>query len=102
METHAAYQSLLGMRRSSPALATGGLRWLHAGTDALAFVREHPDESVLVVVSRNQAEPVRIPLSDLIGRAIHDLFGFGAAVVAQQVVIDVPSAGAGVWRVEGE
>ena len=71
------------------------------GTDALAFVREHPDESVLVVVARNQAEPVRIPLSDLSGRAIHHLFGFSAAVVAQQVVIDVPSAGAGVWRVEG-
>ena len=101
MQTLAAYRSLLGVRRRSPALAMGGLRWLHVGTDALAFVREHPEESVLVVAARNQAEPVRIPLSDLSGRMIHHLFGFEAEVVAEQVVIDVPSAGAGVWRVEG-
>ena len=101
MSTFAAYQRLLGLRRSSRALATGGLRWLHVSTDALAFVREHPEESVLVLVARNQAEPVRIPLSDLACRTIHHLFGFTAEVVAEQVVIDVPSAGAGVWRVEG-
>lgn len=101
MDTLEAYRALLGVRRTCPALATGGLRWLHVGTDALAFVREHPAESVLVVVARNQAEPVRIPLSDLGGRSLHHLFGLTAEVVAQQVVIDVPSAGAGVWRVEG-
>ena len=96
-----AYRALLGVRRSSPALATGGLRWLHVGTDALAFVREHPDESVLVVAARHQAESIRIPLSDLNGQTLHHVFGFAASVVADHVVIDVPSAGAGVWRVEG-
>jgi alpha-glucosidase len=101
LQTLAAYRDLLGVRRSCQALATGGLRWLHVGTDAIAFVREHPEESVLVVVARHQAEPVRIPLSDLGARAVHHLFGFAAEVVAEQVVIDVPSAGAGVWRVEG-
>jgi alpha-glucosidase len=96
-----AYRGLLTVRRDSVALATGGLRWLHAGTDALAFVREHPQESILIVVSRHQSEPVRIPLADLNGRGIHHLFGFAAQVVAEQAVIEVPSAGAGVWRVEG-
>jgi alpha-glucosidase len=96
-----AYRALLPVRRRSVALATGGLRWLHVGTDALAFVREHPDESVLVVVSRGQAEPVRVPLADLGGGAVRHEFGFTARPVADQVVIDVPSAGAGVWRVEG-
>jgi alpha-glucosidase len=99
--TLASYRSLLHVRRASQALATGGLRWLHVGTDAIAFVREHPDETMLVAVARNQAEPVRIPLADLGGSGIHPLFGFTADVVADQVVIDVPSAGAGVWRVEG-
>jgi alpha-glucosidase len=97
----ADYRSLLAIRRGSPALATGGLRWLHAGNDAIAFVREHPDESILVVVARNQAEAIRVPLSDLNAENIHHLFGFDADVVAGQAVIDVPSAGAGVWRVEG-
>jgi alpha-glucosidase len=101
VETLDAYRSLLGIRRESAALATGGLRWLHVGTESLAFVRELSDESILVVVARNQAEPVRIPLADLNARAVHHLFGFPAEVVAEQVVIDVPSAGAGVWRVEG-
>jgi alpha-glucosidase len=100
-ETLAAYRSLLHVRRDSVALGLGGLRWLHVGTDALAFVREHPEESVLVVVARNQAQTVRIPLGDLGGTGIHHLHGYDADVVAGQVVIDVPSAGAGVWRVEG-
>lgn len=95
------YRTLLGVRRSSPALAEGGLRWLYVGTDALAFVREHPTETVLVAAARSQSEPIRIPLSVLNAREIHSLFGFHANVVADQAVIDVPSAGAGVWRVEG-
>lgn len=101
LATLAAYSALLTIRRDSAALASGGLRWLHAGHDALAFVREHPDESVLVVVARNQAETVRVPLSDLSATGVSHLFGFPAEVVADQVVIEVPSAGAGVWRVEG-
>ncbi|MCX6948662.1 MAG: alpha-glucosidase C-terminal domain-containing protein, partial [Opitutae bacterium] len=100
-DTLAAYRGLLRIRRTSPALALGGLRWLHVGTDAIAFVREHPDESILVVVARSQAQTVRVRLADLNARTIHHLFGFHADVVADQAVIDVPSAGAGVWRVEG-
>jgi alpha-glucosidase len=101
LEMLEAYRSLLGIRRTSEAMATGGLRWLYAGNDALAFVREHPEESVLVVVSRSQSEVIRLPLADLNAARIHHLFGFDAEVVAGQAVIDVPSAGAGVWRVEG-
>jgi len=95
------YRALLTLRRSSVALAEGGLRWLHAGTDTIAFVREHPEESLLIVVSRQQAAPVRLSLAELGGSGVHRLHGFGAEVVAEQVVIDIPSAGAGVWRVEG-
>jgi len=101
LSTLGAYQELLGIRRSSRALAIGGLRWVHVGTESLALVRELPGESVLVVVARNQSEPVRIRLADLNAQAVHHLFGFSAEIVADQVVIDVPSAGAGVWRMEG-
>jgi alpha-glucosidase len=96
-----AYRALLGIRGSSPALATGGLRWLHVGTDTFAFVREHPDESVVVVVARGQAETLRFPLSDLGASGLEHLYGYDASLVAGQAVIDVPSAGAGVWRVKG-
>ncbi len=93
---------LIGLRTSSPALATGGLRWLHVTADSVAFVREHPDQSVLVVAARHQCEDVRIPLAALHASGISHQFGFDAQVVAGQIVISVPSAGAGVWQVEGE
>ena len=99
--TLAAYRTLLAVRRSSTALATGGLRWLHVGNDVVAFVRESPFDSVLVVVARSQAESVRVPLSDLGGTGLSPVFGFPASVAAGQIVVEVPSAGAGVWRVEG-
>jgi alpha-glucosidase len=98
----ATYSQLIGLRTSSAALATGGLRWLHVTSDSIAFVREHPQESVLMAVARNQSEEIRIPLTALNAASIQHVYGFDAQVVAGQVVISVPSAGAGVWRVEGE
>lgn len=96
-----AYRTLLTLRRDSAALAEGGLRWLHVGTDSVAYVREGSEETVLIAVSRNQSEPIRIPMADLGVASISHLFGFSASVVAEQIVIEVPSAGAGVWRLEG-
>lgn len=101
LQTLAAYRTLLTLRATSPALAEGGLRWLHVSADAIAFVREHPSEAVLVVVSRGQSEPVRLGLADINATSLSHVHGFSADVVAGQAVIDIPSAGAGVWRVEG-
>jgi len=56
-ETIALYRELIGLRRSHPVLATGGLRWLHVDDDALAFVREAEEESVLVLAKRAGATP---------------------------------------------
>lgn len=95
-----AYRSLLGIRQASIALADGGLRWLHVSTDAIAFVREHPVESVLIVVARQQASAIRLPAAEVGGGVLTPLHGFAADIVADQIVIEVPSAGAGVWRVE--
>jgi alpha-glucosidase len=46
------YATLIALRRDHVALSEGGIRWLHAGDDVLVFVREHPDESVLVAAAR--------------------------------------------------
>lgn len=51
-ETIGLYRDLIGLRREHPVLATGGLRWLHVSDDALVFVRESDDESVLVLARR--------------------------------------------------
>jgi alpha-glucosidase len=52
----ADYAALTALRRHQPALTGGGIRWLYARGDVLAFVRETGDSAVLVVVARDVAE----------------------------------------------
>ncbi|MDD2859406.1 MAG: alpha-amylase family glycosyl hydrolase, partial [Candidatus Nanopelagicales bacterium] len=95
----AAYTALLHLRASSPALATGGLRWVDAANDSVAFLREHPTERLLLVVARGQSEAVRIPLADIGAEQVEHVFGLAARIEAGHVVVEIPAAGAGVWRV---
>ena len=48
----AAYRALIALRRGSPALVRGGIRYAHVSADAIAYVREARDESVLCLASR--------------------------------------------------
>jgi alpha-glucosidase len=59
------YAELSATRQHSPSLRDGGLRWLHADADAIAFVRETRDSSAVVVAFRSEA---RLSLSS-------DVFG---------------------------
>jgi alpha-glucosidase len=54
-EPIALYRRLIGLRREQPALTEGGIRWLHAAGDALAFARESAQGRVLVVATRSAA-----------------------------------------------
>ncbi|MCD2443448.1 glycoside hydrolase family 13 protein [Agromyces sp. SYSU K20354] len=47
-----AYRALVALRRAHPVLATGGIRWLAVDDDAVAFVRESADETLLVFAAR--------------------------------------------------
>ncbi|MDQ0573809.1 glycoside hydrolase family 13 protein [Agromyces albus] len=49
------YRSLLRLRRDHRVLATGGIRWVAVGEDAVAFVRESADERLLVFAARGAA-----------------------------------------------
>ncbi|NEN07636.1 glycoside hydrolase family 13 protein [Diaminobutyricibacter tongyongensis] len=51
-DTIALYASLIGLRRAHSALNGGGMRWLHVSPEALVYVREDADESILVVAAR--------------------------------------------------
>jgi len=51
-DTIALYRRLIALKRAHPALNGGGIRWLHASDDAVAFVRESVSECVLVVAAR--------------------------------------------------
>jgi len=52
-EPLATYRRLIALRRAHPALNGGGMRWLHASEEAVAFVREAAEESVLVLAARS-------------------------------------------------
>ena len=94
-------RSVPSLRTTSEALATGGLRWLRVGLDEVAFLRETTDEAIVVVVARSQSEPVRLSLADVGATGFVRLHGFEAKFEAGHMVIEIPSAGAGIWRLEG-
>ncbi|WP_314505417.1 glycoside hydrolase family 13 protein [uncultured Microbacterium sp.] len=52
----ALYRDLIALRRAHPALATGGLRWLHVDDETVIFVRESQEESVLVLASTGRVD----------------------------------------------
>jgi len=60
-ETIALYRDLIALRRAHPVLATGGLRWLQVSDDALLFVRESADESLVVLASRVGPTAIAVP-----------------------------------------
>ena len=96
--TLAAYETYSGVRVGSSALRRGGLRWLAISDDAVTFVREAPDEQVLVHVARAAHSRVRLNLADLGGGEPHTLFGSPAKVDGG--VLELPDDGpaAHAWR----
>ncbi|WP_141899153.1 glycoside hydrolase family 13 protein [Paramicrobacterium agarici] len=69
------YSELIALRRKHSALNGGGMRWVHVSDDALAYVREDGDESLLIVAARADVSvdlPAEvIPTPD----AVEQLFG---------------------------
>jgi alpha-glucosidase len=59
--TSAVYAALAGLRSEHVALRRGGMRWVHVGADEVAFLREHPDETLLVVATRTGATEPDLP-----------------------------------------
>ena len=54
-----AYRTWIAVRREHVALRRGGLRWLAADGDSMTYLREHPEQTVLVHLTRapTQADP---------------------------------------------
>jgi alpha-glucosidase len=61
----AEYRALIALRRSSRALAHGGIRYVHVSDDAIAYVRETRDERLLCLAARAPHAPVATPFRDL-------------------------------------
>ncbi|AIY02937.1 alpha-amylase [Arthrobacter sp. PAMC 25486] len=94
------YAALTALRHGSPAIH-GGMRWLMADGDVLAFVRESAEETLLVIATR---APAQFSLADL-GLADGALsadpaFRVGSvASTTTELTLDGP--GVFVWRLPG-
>ena len=103
-DLRSAYAALTELRHTSPAVADGGMRWLMADGDVLAFVRESPEESLLVVATR---APALFPVSEL-GLSAADAQALALAPAfataefgATEEKLQLDGPGAFVWRLAG-
>ena len=80
-DLHRTYRELIGLRHALEPLRRGGMRWLVAETDAMAWLRETPQERVCVVVAR-AACVVDLPAS-LVGECGAVWTGPGDVVVGE-------------------
>jgi alpha-glucosidase len=99
-QTRAQYRAWTRVRREQVALRRGGLRFVSVGADHLTFVREHPEQVVLVHVARAAHSPVVLPLAGLHLSGLAPLVSVGSVGLdadGADVRLGASGAGAGVW-----
>jgi alpha-glucosidase len=94
----ATYRRLIELRRDTPALRHGGLRWAHADADSVAFLRETPTETVLIHARRAAGAP--LTLRGLPGGTAENLYGGAGALRVTGGSAELPGEGPAVqvWR----
>lgn len=101
-DTLAAYRRLITLRRSTPALRSGSLRWLYCDADRVVFLRESPQESVIVLLARASGDSIRIPLAALDAGApleLEPLYSRSAVMIgASALALPGDGPGAAMWR----
>jgi alpha-glucosidase len=85
-------RALAELRRSSEALARGGLRYLHVSADAIAFLRETRSERLLVLATRAPHDAISTPFTSL-----ETLYGQDA----QNGVLPADGPAVHIWRIHG-
>jgi alpha-glucosidase len=96
-----SYRELIALRRSSSALARGGLRFAAVADDVIAWLRETADERLLCLAARSGHEPIRVPLAALGCSGLHSLYGGDATLAGGDAVLPGDGPAFHVWRLEG-
>jgi len=93
-------RELFTLRAGSSALRRGGLRWLSVEDDALTFVRESPDQAILVHAARAGHVPVRLPAA-VVGSGLPALVGAEDLHADADGVVTLPADGPafGMWLI---
>ena len=88
------YRRLIELRRSTEALARGGIRYLYVDADVIAYLRETAEERLLCFASRAPHEPVRVPFPSL-----ETLYGDDAEIVGGDALLPAEGPSFHVWRI---
>jgi alpha-glucosidase len=101
--TFDAYCEWIGLRHRHVALRRGGLRWLHASGETMTFLREHPDQTLLVHANRSATTPVTLPLGafDPGLTCLDPLTGPPAGLTDREVILPGATPGVAVYVVDG-
>ena len=94
VDFYASVKKLIELRKKSPALINGGLRWVDVEKDYLAYLRESKDQSVLIFIARS-AVKAEIDLSKY-GYSVAETL-YGETANGEKITIDSKSAIQGVW-----
>ena len=94
VDFYASVKKLIKLRKESPALINGGLRWVAVEKDYLAYLRESKDQSVLIFIARS-AVKAEIDLSKY-GYSVAETL-YGETANGEKITIDSKSATQGVW-----
>ncbi|MFM9151272.1 MAG: glycoside hydrolase family 13 protein [Candidatus Planktophila sp.] len=88
---------LVRMRKSSDALANGGLRWVEVDDDYILFLRESKRQKVLVFISRTGVNKSidLAPLGLSVGSTL-----FGSQAAGRNITISSKTATQGIWIVK--
>jgi alpha-glucosidase len=92
------YRRLIALRRSSPALARGGIRYAFVDADVICYLRETEGERLLCLASRDGHEPVAVPLDQLGCAELEPLTGSGASTQAGWAALPADGPSFHVWR----
>ena len=92
------YRRLIALRRSSPALARGGIRFAFVDDDVIAYLRETSGERLLCLASRDEHAPIRLPLSALGAQELESLYGTDAELEGDDAVLPAAGPAFHVWR----
>jgi alpha-glucosidase len=98
-EAFDGYRELIELRRGSRALARGGIRYAHVSADAIAYLRESRDETVLCLAARADHVPVRLSRAELGDTRLETLTGEDTQIDGDEVVLPAGGPAFHVWRI---
>lgn len=89
-----SYIELIDLRRTSHALAHGGIRWIDVSEDCIAYLRESKKESVLVFIARKGVRKTidLTPYGYSIGETL-----FGPQAKGKKLSLSSKGAISGIW-----